>query len=79
MTLSASIPVLKRRAKLLSRHAGIPLAAALDCVAASEGWRSWSLLSVRAAESSLARAFFARLWPSDLALLGGRPGQGKTF
>ena len=79
MTSIESIPLLKRRARLLAREAGIPLAAALDRIAASQGWSSWSLLAARAAERGAARAFHARLAPGDLALLGARPGQGKTL
>lgn len=47
MTLSAPIYRLKRRAKLLSREAGIPLNQALDRVAKDEGFRIWSLLVAR--------------------------------
>jgi len=47
MSLSAPIFRLKRRAKLLSREAGIPLNQALDRVAKDEGFQSWSLLVAR--------------------------------
>lgn len=47
MSLSAPIYRLKRRAKLLSREAGIPLNQALDRVAIEEGFQRWSLLVAR--------------------------------
>lgn len=47
MKLSAPIHVLKRKAKLLSREAGIPLNQALDRIAKDEGLQSWSLLANR--------------------------------
>lgn len=79
MTLSTSIPALKRKARLLARQAAIPLHQALDRVAASEGFRGWSLFAARAAEGGIARAFHARLDPGDMVLLAARPGQGKTL
>jgi hypothetical protein len=47
MRLSAPIYRLKQKAKLLKREAGIPLNQALDRVAESEGFQSWSLLVAR--------------------------------
>lgn len=47
MSLSAPIYVLKRRAKQLSREAGIPLNQALDRIARDEGFQTWSLLIAR--------------------------------
>ncbi len=44
MTLSASISRLKRKAKLLSREAQLPLNQALNLVAQKEGYKSWGLL-----------------------------------
>lgn len=79
MKLSAPIYRLRRIAKLLSRKEGIPLHAALDRVAAGEGFRSWSLLAARASEQAPARTLFARLRPGDLVLIGARPGHGKTL
>ena len=88
MKLSAPVFRLKRRARLLSRTEKIPLNAALDRVAAEEGFSSWSLLAARlptlatAATPSAddaARDLFAALVPGDLVLVGARPGQGKTL
>ncbi len=79
MKLTASIPHLKRKAKLAARSAGLPLHAALDGVAREEGFASWSLLAARHAGSRSARALHARLSPGDLVLVGARPGQGKTL
>lgn len=73
-----SLPLLKRRARLLARRSEIPLHAALDRTAAQYGYASWSLLAARAAEDGVARAFLAKMHPGDLALIGARPGQGKT-
>lgn len=79
MKLSAPIHLLKRRAKLLHRREQIPLHAALDRVAATEGYRSWSLLAARQPVTSAAAALYRQLAPGDLALVAGRPGQGKTL
>ncbi|MGV3614074.1 MAG: DNA helicase [Fimbriimonas sp.] len=79
MTLSVPIYRLKRKARLLSREAKIPLHEALDRIAAEEGFRSWSLLAAKAAAAAPAAKLFARLAPGDLVLLGARPGQGKTL
>ncbi|WP_346892658.1 DNA helicase [uncultured Roseibium sp.] len=79
MRLSAPVYVLKRKARLLSRDAKIPLHAALDRIAASEGVESWSLLSARLAAASPAAKLYPKLSPGDLVLIGARPGQGKTL
>lgn len=79
MKLSASIPVLKRKARLVAREAGIPLHAALDRVAAAEGHVRWSQLAARAAETTPARTLYDRLKPGDMVLVAARPGQGKTL
>jgi len=75
--LSASIPVLKSRARKLRRAEQIPLHQALDRVAAAEGYSSWSLLAAKTAarESDL----FDQLEPGELVLIAARPGQGKTL
>jgi len=78
MRLSAPVYRLKRKAKLLSRAQNMPLHAALDHVATTEGFERWSLLLQSAAASPAARLFGA-LTPGDLVLLGARPGQGKTL
>jgi replicative DNA helicase len=79
MKLSAPIYHLKRRAKLLSREQKIPLHEALNRIAAEEGFRHWSLLSARAATATAAAKLFAQLRPGDIALIGARPGHGKTL
>ena len=79
MKLSAPLYHLKRTAKLLSRGEGIPLHAALDRVAAGEGFKAWSLLAAQAAAAAPAGKLFARLRPGDLVLVGARPGHGKTL
>mgnify|MGYP001407052402 CR=1 FL=1 len=77
MRLSAPVHQLKRKARLLSRKENIPLHAALDRIAAGEGFRSWSLLAAKAVPP--AGALYARLHPGDLVLVGARPGHGKTL
>ena len=47
MKLSVPIYQLKREAKRRAREEGIPLSAALDRVAAAEGFSGWSLLAAR--------------------------------
>ncbi|MFK4506842.1 DNA helicase [Bradyrhizobium daqingense] len=79
MKLSAPIYHLKRKAKRLSREAGIPLNAALDRVAATEGFSAWSMLAAKAAALTPANRLFPQLRPGDLVLVGARPGQGKTL
>lgn len=77
MRLSQPIYRLKRKARLLGRNENIPLHAALDRIAAAEGFNSWSLLAARA--PSPAERLYASLLPGDVVLLGARPGQGKTL
>lgn len=79
MNPTTPIHRLKRNARLLSRKEGIPLHAALDRIAASEGFGSWSLLIAKMATLTPAARFYARLAPGDLVLVGARPGQGKTL
>lgn len=79
MRLSAPVYQLRRKAKLLSREARIPLHEALDRVAAQEGVAGWSLLVARASSEAPAGKLFARLSEGDLVLLGARPGHGKTL
>lgn len=76
--LSAPVHVLKRRARILSRARSIPLHAALDEIAAQEGYRAWSLLAARAAHPATPAEIRARLKPGELLLIGARPMQGKT-
>lgn len=79
MKLSAPLYHLKRTAKTLSRQKGIPLHAALDRIAAEEGFKAWSLLAAKAAAAAPASKLFARLRPGDLVLGAARPGHGKTL
>jgi len=79
MKLSVPIYQLKREARRLSREEKIPLSAALDRVAAAEGFSGWSLLAARYAGSSPATRLYGRLQPGELVLVGARPGQGKTL
>src|ERR1700754_1460847 len=79
MRLSAPIYQLRRKARLLSREAGIPLHEALNRIAAQEGFAGWSLLAARVASQAPAGKLFARLSPGDLVLVGARPGHGKTL
>jgi replicative DNA helicase len=79
MRLSAPVYQLRRKARLLSRHARIPLHEALDRIAAQEGFSGWSLLVARASSDMPATKLFARLSPGDLVLVGARPGHGKTL
>ena len=79
MKLSAPVPMLKRKARLLSRSNGIPLNQALDRIASDEGIAGWSLLAAKAAAVRPAAKLFAWLAPGDMILLGARPGQGKTL
>jgi hypothetical protein len=79
--VTPSLPIhrLKRDARLLSRSAGIPLHAALDRIAAREGFAAWSLLANRVAALTPAARLHARLEPGNLVLVGARPRQGKTL
>jgi replicative DNA helicase len=78
MQLSAPIYVLKRKAKLLTRGNGVSLHQALNRVAVAEGFTSWSHLVSSSASGSPARKILSLLESGDLALIGARPGHGKT-
>ena len=75
MKLSAPVYRLKREARLLSRRENIPLHKALDRIAATEGFRSWSLLAAKLPEP--VDELFSRLHPGDLVLVGARPGTAR--
>lgn len=77
MRLSAPVHRLKHKAKLIARQEKIPLNAALDRVAAAEGFARWSLLAARLPPS--AAEIHGELEPGDLVLIGARPGHGKTL
>ena len=80
MRLSAPIYRLKRAARLKARDQGIPLHAALDQIAAAEGFVSWSLLSSRSGEEVTDPSTIGnQLQPGDLVLIAARPRQGKTL
>ncbi len=79
MRLSVPIFRLKRQARLLAREKEILLSAALDQIAAREGFRSWSHLSAASSDDPPAGKIFSQLAPGDLVLLGARPGHGKTL
>ncbi|KMW58403.1 Replicative DNA helicase [Candidatus Rhodobacter oscarellae] len=78
MQISAPIFYLKRQAKQLARDGGLPLHAALNKVAADQGFQSWSHLS-NTAPNSPAQSVLAALTPGELVLIAARPGQGKTL
>ena len=78
MLLSAPIYRLKRKAKTLARNQQIPLHQALDRVAETEGYNSWSLL-VSQAPTQPGTNLLNQLKPGHLVLLGARPGHGKTL
>ncbi len=79
MRLSAPVYHLKRKARLLSRQQNIPLHAALDRIAAGEGFEGWSLLAARTGAAIPVGELYSRLKPGDLVLIGARPGHGKTL
>ncbi|MEM8980711.1 MAG: DNA helicase [Pseudomonadota bacterium] len=79
MQLSAPIHVLKRKAKLLQRGSDIALHEALNQVAEEEGFASWSHLVSSPWQRTPSQEILARLEPGDLALIGARPGHGKTL
>jgi replicative DNA helicase len=78
VSLSASIPVLKSKARRLRRTERIPLYEALNRIAMAEGYRTWSLLVANAGTRE-GGDLLERLDAGDLVLLGARPGQGKTL
>jgi replicative DNA helicase len=55
------------------------LHAALDHIAAQEGFASWSLLAAKAAPSGPAAQLLGKLQAGDLVLIAARPRQGKTL
>ncbi|MEP9401982.1 DNA helicase [Sphingomonas sp. VNH70] len=79
MPLSAPIHFLKRRARSIARETRVPLHQALDDIARSEGFRSWSALSAQAGAASPPASLLPELSEGDMLLLGARPGQGKTM
>jgi replicative DNA helicase len=62
----------------MARDQSIPLHAALDAVAAEEGFASWSLLSSHSTAPHEPEKILHLLSDGDMLLVAGRPGQGKT-
>ncbi|MTI46165.1 DnaB helicase-like protein [Roseibium hamelinense] len=79
MPLSSPIYRLKQNAKRRARAEGLPLHKALDQIAINEGFRSWSHLSSSEGSPTPERQMRESLTAGDLALIGARPGQGKTL
>jgi replicative DNA helicase len=79
MQISAPIYVLKRRAKQMARRGSMALHLALDRVAVSEGFKSWSHLAAACAITSPAVEVLRQVKSGDMILIGARPGQGKTL
>ncbi len=79
MKLSAPIHHLKRQAKLLSRQNNMPLHQALDHIAGTQGFASWSLLRNKARTFTPNDLTIDRIMAGEIMLLGGRPGHGKTM
>lgn len=79
MKLSAPIYILKQQAKALSQRENLRLHAALDQVAAREGFNAWSHLASSWQQADTSHSLYEQLRPGELLLLGSRPGQGKTL
>ena len=79
MKLDIPLYQLKRRAAELAREQHIPRHEALNRIARSRGFRSWSLLAARFAATSAVRGLLAQFAAGDLVLLAARPGHGKTL
>jgi replicative DNA helicase len=80
MKLSAPVHLLKSRAKEIKQGQHIPMIEALDQVARSEGYSSWSLLQARLNhdQPKSRQDVLGYLNPGDLMLIGARRGLGKT-
>ena len=78
MKLSAPIFQLKRRAHALARQHKIPLHQALDRIASSEGFESWSLLASKFTVDFVAEQTYSTLQPGNLVLIASRRNHGKT-
>ena len=80
MKLSAPIYQLKSQAKALKRSQSCSMAEALDFVAKTEGYASWSLLTQKAKDLLPSRYddIIHYFNGGDLILLGARPMVGKT-
>lgn len=69
---------LKRQARMLARSQNIPLHQALDTIAKRNGYERWSLLSTQYQQMPPTKMLPFELSAGDMALLGARPGEGKT-
>ncbi|MEO0883642.1 MAG: DNA helicase [Pseudomonadota bacterium] len=78
MRLSAPIFRLKKQARILARAENIPLYEALNQIAKTEGFVSWSQLSAHFKLHSTTGQILDQLSPGDFVLLAARPYQGKT-
>jgi len=78
MPLSAPITKLRRDARVLARREALPLHAALDRIATSEGYRAWSHLAAEHPAGTSPGALLDGLAPGDVILVAARPRQGKT-
>jgi replicative DNA helicase len=79
MRLSSPIYTLKRQAKLLVRDNDIRLHTALNQVAQQEGFKNWSHLASNYGKATAAKELMGELSPSDMVLIGARPGHGKSL
>ena len=79
MKLSIPISRLKSQARALSKAEGIPLHQALQRMARSEGFATWSLLASQDRRPDGVESLLHGIEPGDLVLIGARPGQGKTL
>jgi replicative DNA helicase len=80
MKLSAPLYQLKINAKKLKRSKGISMSDALNEIAKTEGYSSWSLLHSKHKDiyPKTREDILNYLNPGDLMLIGSRPGLGKT-
>lgn len=79
MTQFTPLFYLKRKARLISRRQGIPLASALNEVAREQGFSSWSLLAERRSVVATSRLDYRQIRTGEMVLVAARPGQGKTL
>lgn len=80
MKLNTPIHKLKQQAKALKRAESISMVAALDRIAKTQGFNTWSLLHAKADDYApqTAQEILSYISPGDLMLLAARPNLGKT-